>query len=82
LPVWHHSCCRLPTAIRSAATRSAWTLGGHFAPTLAPRPSSREDVAITLTPLPVWADLDAAARRAKVAALIADIEVEHAGATG
>jgi hypothetical protein len=45
-----------------------------------PRPEAElaEDVAFTLTPLPVWADLDADARRAKVAALIADIEVEYA----
>ena len=44
-----------------------------------PRPEAEldEDVAFTLTPLPVWADLDAAARRAKVAGLIADIEVEY-----
>ena len=44
-----------------------------------PRPEAEldEDVAFTLTPLPVWADLDADARRAKVAALIADIEVEY-----
>jgi hypothetical protein len=49
-----------------------------------PRPEAEldEDVAFTLTPLPVWADLDADARRAKVAALIADIEVEYAQPTG
>ncbi len=48
-----------------------------------PRPEAElaHDVAITLTPLPAWADLDAAALRAKHAALIADIEAEHAGAT-
>ena len=47
-----------------------------------PRPDAEleHDVAITLTPLPVWADLDAAALRAKHAALVADIEAEHAGA--
>ena len=47
-----------------------------------PRPDAElaHDVAITLTPLPVWADLDATALRAKHAALVADIEAEHAGA--
>lgn len=44
-----------------------------------PRPEAEldEDVAFTLTPLPVWADLAPATRRAKVAELIAEIEVEY-----
>ena len=48
-----------------------------------PRPDAElaHDVAITLAPLPVWADLDPAALRAKHAALVAEIEAEHAGAT-
>ena len=33
----------------------------------------------TLTPLPVWADLDADARRAKVAALIAERDIRRGG---
>ncbi len=47
-----------------------------------PRPEAElaHDVAITLTPLPVWADLTPDALRAKHAALVAAIEAEHAGA--
>ena len=47
-----------------------------------PRPEAElaHDVAITLAPLPIWADLAPAALRAKHAALVADIEAEHAGA--
>ena len=47
-----------------------------------PRPEAElaHDVAITLTPLPVWADLTPDALRAKHAALVAEIEAEHAGA--
>ena len=47
----------------------------------APRPDAdlAQDVAITLTPLPVFADLDADARRARHAALVVDIITEHAG---
>ena len=46
-----------------------------------PRPDAdlAQDVAITLTPLPVFADLDATARRARHAALVDDIVAEHAG---
>ena len=48
-----------------------------------PRPDAElaHDVAITLTPLPVWADLAPAALRAKHAALVAEIEAAHAGAS-
>ncbi len=48
-----------------------------------PRPDAElaHDVAITLTPLPVWADLAPAALRAKHATLVAEIEAEHAGFT-
>ena len=48
-----------------------------------PRPDAElaHDVAITLTPLPVWADLTPDALRAKHAALVAEIEAEHTGAS-
>ncbi len=46
-----------------------------------PRPVAElaEDVSFDLTPLPAWADLTPDARRAKVAALIDDIENQHKG---
>ena len=47
-----------------------------------PRPEAElaHDVAITLAPLPVWADLTPASLRAKHAALVAELEAAHAGA--
>ena len=48
-----------------------------------PRPVDElaEDVSFDLTPLPAWAKLTADARRAKVAALIDEIETQHKGKT-
>lgn len=47
-----------------------------------PRPETdlEQDVSFKLAPLPVWADLDATALRARHAALVDDIVAEHAGA--
>lgn len=48
----------------------------------APRSAAEleQDVAFTLSPLPVWAHLDADALRSRHEALVADIVAEHAGA--